>query len=208
MNVPLNRIGALVCIVDDDEVVRESLRLLIETQGIKAKAFGSCAEFLDDSAFKSCSCLILDVRLPGISGLQLQQRLQALPDMPPIIFISGHADVPTAVQAMRAGAIDFLQKPFPEQALLDRIEQALDITSQRRQQRVVQSTLAARFSQLTQREKEVLEHVIKGRANKQIAADLGISVKTVEQHRSKVMTKMRAGSLAELVQSVERLRRS
>ncbi len=198
--------GALVCVVDDEEVVRDSLCLLIETQGLQVKAFASCPAYLADPAAKQCCCLVLDVRLPGMSGIQLQQRLQEIGDVPPIIFISGHADVPTAVQAMRAGALDFLQKPFPEQALLDRIDQALDLYAQQRRRKMQHSILEARFSQLTAREREVLEGVLSGLSNKQIAEELSISVKTIEQHRSKVMEKMRATSLAELVQSVERLR--
>lgn len=197
---------ALVCVVDDDEVVRDSLRLLLETQGIATRAFPTCLALLDDPDACLCSCLILDVRLPGISGLQLQQRLQSMQEPPPIIFISGHADVPTAVQAMRAGALDFLQKPFHEQALLDRVEQALEISARRSRERVQHATLRARFDQLTSREREVMLGVVAGKANKAIAQDLGISIKTVEQHRAKVMEKMRATSLAELVQSVERLR--
>jgi two-component system response regulator TtrR len=208
MNASVDRSGMLVCIVDDDLAVRESLRLLIATQGVEVRAYERCVDFLDDPDRGRCACLVLDIRLPGgISGLQLQQRLQEKGDEPPIIFISGHADVPMAVQAMRAGAVDFLQKPFPEQALLDRIEQSLDLYNQRQRRRMQQSTLEARYSQLTAREKDVLECVLKGHANKQIADHLDISVKTVEQHRARVMEKMRAGSLAELVQAMERLRR-
>lgn len=207
MNALVERAGTLVCIVDDDFAVRESLRLLINTQGVDVRAYGSCLDFLNDPDSVRCACLILDVRLPGgMSGLQLQQRLQEKGNEPPIIFISGHADVPMAVQAMRAGAVDFLQKPFPEQALLDRIEQALDIYARRQRRRVQQSTLQARYAQLTAREKDVLECVLLGYVNKQVAESLAISVKTVEQHRARVMEKMRANSLAELVQAMERLR--
>jgi len=208
MSALVDRSGMLVCVVDDDHAVRESLRLLIETQGVEVRAYETCVAYLDDPDSVRCACLILDVRLPGgMSGLQLQQRLQEKGNEPPIVFISGHADVPMAVQAMRAGAVDFLQKPFPEQALLDRIEQALDMFGQRQRSRILQSTLQARYSQLTAREKDVLECVINGQANKQVADMLAISVKTVEQHRARVMEKMRANSLAELVQSIERLRR-
>lgn len=208
MSALVDRSGMLVCVVDDDHAVRESLRLLIETQGVEVRAYETCVDFLDDPDNLRCACLILDVRLPGgISGLQLQQRLQEKGNEPPIVFISGHADVPMAVQAMRAGAVDFLQKPFPEQALLDRIEQALNMFGERQRSRIQQSTLQARYSQLTAREKDVLECVLSGQANKQVADMLDISVKTVEQHRARVMEKMRANSLAELVQSMERLRR-
>lgn len=208
MNASVDRSGMLVCVVDDDQAVRESLRLLIATQGVEVRAYETCVDFLEDPDSVRCACLVLDVRLPGgMSGLQLQQRLQETGNEPPIVFISGHADVPMAVQAMRAGAIDFLQKPFPEQALLDRIEQALGMYSQLQRRRMQHSTLQARFSQLTSREKDVLECVVKGLANKQVADILAISVKTVEQHRARVMEKMRANSLAELVQAIERLRR-
>lgn len=203
----MDRGEALVCVVDDDEVVCESLRLLVETQGLAVRAYGNCLDYLQDPETLRCRCLILDVRLPGISGLQLQQRLLERGNMPPIIFISGHADVPVAVQAMRQGAIDFLQKPFPEQALLDRVEQALEMSLESERAKVRQSVLEARYALLTPRERDVLECVLAGLANKVIADQLGISVKTVEQHRAKVMEKMRAGSLAELVLSVERLRR-
>ena len=204
---PADRSALLVCVIDDDEVVRESIRLLIETQGLSVRDYGNCLDFLDDENARHCNCLVLDVRLPGISGLQLQERLLQRDEQPPIIFISGHADVPTAVNAMRAGAVDFLQKPFPEQILLDRIEHALDISLQQQRDRIKRSTLNARLAQLTDRERDVLGGMIAGRANKVIADDLSISVKTVEQHRAKVMEKMRAQSLAELVQSMEWLRR-
>jgi FixJ family two-component response regulator len=208
MNASVDRSGMLVCVVDDDHAVRESLRLLIETQGVEVRAYERCIDFLDDPDRGRCACLVLDVRLPGgMSGLQLQQRLQENGDEPPIVFISGHADVPMAVKAMRAGAVDFLQKPFPEQALLDRIEQALDMFGHRQRRRMQQSALVARYSQLTAREKDVLECILKGHVNKQIADILQISIKTVEQHRSRVMEKMRVNSLAELVQAIERLRR-
>lgn len=195
-----------VCVIDDDDVVRESLKLLIETQGVRVLSYASCPEFLDDPQAAACACLVLDVRLPGMSGIRLQERLLERGDVPPIIFVSGHADVPTAVQAMRAGALDFLQKPFPEQVLLDRVEQAIELFRRRQTERVRRSTLAARQAQLTSREREVLECLLAGKANKQIADALDISVKTVEQHRARVMEKMRASSLAELVQSIQWLR--
>lgn len=196
----------VVCVIDDDAVVRESLKLLIETQGARVLDYGSCAEFLDDPRALHCACLVLDVRLPGMSGIRLQERLREREEVPPIIFISGHADVPTAVQAMRSGALDFLQKPFPEQVLLDRVEQAVELYRQRQGARFRRSTLQARYAQLTARERDVLECMLAGRANKLIADELLISVKTVEQHRAKVMEKMRASSLAELVQSIQWLR--
>lgn len=202
----LERAAQLVCVIDDDDVVRESIRLLVETQGLTVRDYPNCMAFLDDEAARHCNCLILDLRLPGISGLQLQERLQEREDIPPIIFISGHADVPTAVNAMRAGAVDFLQKPFPEQLLLDRVEQSIEISSRQRRDRVRRATLNARLAQLTAREKDVLDGMVVGWANKVIADHLAISIKTVEQHRARVMEKMRAASLAELVQAIEWLR--
>lgn len=203
----IDRTNVLICVIDDDSVVRESLKLLIEMQGVAVRDYGNCMDFLNDPHAASCACLILDVRLPGISGLQLQDRLASRNEIPPIIFISGHADVPMAVNAMRAGALDFLQKPFPEQVLLDRIEQAIELSRHRRRDHIRHATISARMAQLTAREQDVLECMLAGKANKLIADDLSISVKTVEQHRARVMEKMRAGSLVELVQDVEWLRR-
>ncbi len=201
------RTSTVICVVDDDAVVRESLKLLIEMQGVTVLDYGNCQDFLADERAMDCACLVLDVRLPGISGLQLQERLRERTDVPPIIFISGHADVPTAVQAMRAGALDFLQKPFPEQILLDRIEQAIELAAEKRRNQLRRATLSARMALLTAREHDVLNCMLAGRSNKLIADELAISVKTVEQHRAKVMEKMRANSVAELVQAVEWLRR-
>jgi FixJ family two-component response regulator len=203
----ISRASTVICVVDDDAVVRESLKLLIEMQGVKVLDYGNCQDYLADEQALDCACLVLDVRLPGISGLQLQERLRERPDVPPIIFISGHADVPTAVQAMRAGALDFLQKPFPEQILLDRIEQAIELSAEKRRNQLRRATLSARMGLLTARERDVLDCMLAGRSNKLIADELAISVKTVEQHRAKVMEKMRANSVAELVQAVEWLRR-
>jgi len=205
--VETKRESTVICVVDDDAVVRESLKLLIEMQGVKVLDYGNCQDFLADQRAMDCACLVLDVRLPGISGLQLQERLRERTDVPPIIFISGHADVPTAVQAMRAGALDFLQKPFPEQILLDRIEQAIELAAEKRRNQLRRATLSARMALLTAREQDVLNCMLAGRSNKLIADELAISVKTVEQHRAKVMEKMRANSVAELVQAVEWLRR-
>jgi len=205
--VETKRESTVICVVDDDAVVRESLKLLIEMQGVTVLDYGNCQDFLADQRAMDCACLVLDVRLPGISGLQLQERLRERTDVPPIIFISGHADVPTAVQAMRAGALDFLQKPFPEQILLDRIEQAIELAAEKRRNQLRRATLSARMALLTAREQDVLNCMLAGRSNKLIADELAISVKTVEQHRAKVMEKMRANSVAELVQAVEWLRR-
>lgn len=193
----------LVCVVDDDEMVRLSVSMLIETLGVQARSYASCLQLIDDEAsLQLAGCLVLDVRMPGISGLEMQERLESLRVDAPIIFISGHGDVPMVVRAMRGGALDFLQKPFDEQLLLDRVQQAIEMSARRRRERVKRATVEARLATLTPREKDVLEGIIAGRPNKLIAEDLGISMKTVEQHRARIMEKMHAASLAELVRHV------
>lgn len=198
----------LVCVVDDDEMVRLSVSLLIETLGVQARSYASCLQLIDDEAsLKLAGCLVLDVRMPGIGGLEMQERLEVLRVDAPIIFISGHGDVPMVVRAMRAGALDFLQKPFDEQLLLDRVQQAIAISTRRRRERVKRATIEARLATLTPRERDALEGIIAGRQNKIIAENLGISMKTVEQHRARIMEKMHAASLAELVRNVTELQR-
>lgn len=203
MKNSVEKLGIHVAVVDDDAAVRTSLKLLIEYQSIAVRTYENCQLFLAEKDFLDCCCLVLDVRLPGISGLQLQQKLAERDYVPPIIFISGHADVPMAVQAMRAGAIDFLQKPFPEQILIDRINQSVEMFSETIRKRIQNATVEARFSLLSGRENEILQRICGGTTNKKIAIDLGISIKTVEQHRAKVMEKLRVKSLAELIQLVE-----
>lgn len=199
----------LVCVVDDDEMVRMSVCMLIETLGVQARSYANCLQLMEDeSSLKLAGCLVLDVRMPGISGLEMQERLESLRIDAPIIFISGHGDVPMVVRAMRGGALDFLQKPFDEQLLLDRVEQAIAISAKRRRERVKRATVEARLATLTPREKQVLEGIIAGRQNKVIAENLGISMKTVEQHRARIMEKMHAASLAELVRHVTELGRN
>lgn len=198
----------LVCVVDDDEMVRLSVGLLIETLGVQVRSYASCLQLIDDEAsLKLAGCLVLDVRMPGIGGLEMQERLEMLRVDAPIVFISGHGDVPMVVRAMRAGALDFLQKPFDEQLLLDRVQQAIAISARRRRERVKRATIEARLTTLTPRERDVLEGIVAGRQNKMIAEDLGISMKTVEQHRARIMEKMHAASLAELVRHVTELQR-
>jgi RNA polymerase sigma factor (sigma-70 family) len=198
----------LVCVVDDDDMVRESLCLLIATVGHAAKGYASARAFLGDDTVRDCDCLILDVRMPGISGIELQERLaREHPDIP-VIFISGHGDIPMAVRTMRLGALDFLQKPFAEQTLLDRVQEAVDRSTQQRRQHVERAALVARYDLLTERERDVLEALLSGAANKQIADQLGISSRTVEQHRASLMRKMRVASIAELVTAIGRLRNS
>lgn len=198
----------LVCIVDDDDMVRESICLLVRTVGMKAHGMASARDFLAAPHARECDCLVLDVRMPGLSGIELQKRLaQDLPDLP-VIFVSGHGDIPMAVQAMRDGAVDFLQKPFSEQALLDRIHCAVELSRSRRRKQLGRASTEARYALLTSREREVLDGILAGNQNKQIADALRISVRTVEQHRAHIMKKMRAGSVAELVAAVGALPRT
>lgn len=189
----------IVAIIDDDEAVRLSLKLLIETLGVDVRGYASARAFLDDPSHAAADCLVLDVRMPGMSGLELQVRLEGEDWLAPIIFISGHADVPTAVQAMRAGAVDFLQKPFSDQALLDRVQQALEEGLMLRRQASERGLLEVRLALLSPREREVMRRVVLGQMNKVIAEELNISVKTVEDHRASIMRKMRAKSVQELV---------
>lgn len=189
----------VVAVIDDDEAVRLSLKMLIETLAVDVRGYGSARAFLEDPAHAAADCLVLDVRMPGMSGLELQGRLEEEDWLAPIIFISGHADVPTAVQAMRAGAVDFLQKPFGDQTLLDRVQQALEQGLMLRRRASERGVLAARLALLSPREREVMQRVILGQMNKIIAEELKISVKTVEDHRASIMRKMRAKSVQELV---------
>lgn len=193
----------LVCVVDDDDAVRLATSLLIETLGLPVRSFASALEILaDDETLRRAHCLVLDVRMPGLSGMGLQERLVRLGHDLPIIFVSAHGDVPMVARAMRDGAFDFLQKPFNEQALLDRIQEAVQLAAAQRAARARLAEIQARIASLTTRESEVMAGMVAGRLNKQIAEDLGISMKTVEQHRSRVMEKLQVDSLAELVRLV------
>jgi len=194
--------SAEVFVVDDDEAVRDSLALLIRSVGLTVTTFSSATEFVEAYVPSERACLILDVRLPGMSGLELQQKLSEQGADLPIVFITGHGDVPMAVRAMRRGAVDFLQKPFSDQDLLDRVQQALAEQSARRQERESKATLARRVESLTPREQEVMQLVVEGHANKVIASRLGMSQRTVEVHRAHIMRKMEADSLAQLVRIV------
>jgi FixJ family two-component response regulator len=188
--------------VDDDEAVRGSLKLLLKTIGVPAQAYASAQEFLDTFDAQRPGCLVLDIRMPGMSGLELQEALNARGALLPIIFITGHGDVPMAVEAMQRGALDFLQKPFRDQDLLDRIHKALEKDRAGRELLGNRATIRARIAELTPREREVLALVTEGKANKVIAGDLGVSQRTVEIHRAHVMEKMGANSLAHLVRMV------
>jgi len=197
---------AIVFIVDDDASMRESLKNLIRSVGLRVELFASAQEFLQSKRPDVPCCLVLDVRLPGLSGLDLQRRMTEAGMEIPIIFITGHGDIPMSVRAMKAGAVEFLTKPFRDQDLLDAIQQALERDRQARDQRAALDELRDRFASLTSREREVMERVVAGLLNKQIGAELGTSETTVKIHRHQVMEKMGAGSLPELVRMADRLR--
>ena len=191
-----------VFVVDDDEAMRESLTWLIESVGLNVETFSSADEFLKSYYPGIPGCLLLDVRMPGMSGLELQAHLQSQQVAIPVIIITGHGDVPMAVRAMKSGAIDFIEKPFNDEQLLESIRNALSIDDTQRDEQAFKAEVASRLAQLTPRESEVMDMVTSGKSNKEIANTLGVSAKTVEAHRAKVMEKMEAGSLAELVRLV------
>ena len=195
----------VVFVIDDDASMRSAIKELIEAVGISCQTFESGQELLRAELPDVPSSLVLDVRLPGLSGLNLQRELSERGINMPIIFITGHGDIPMSVQAMKAGAVEFLTKPFREQDLLDAIEQGIERDRSARQQQNALRELRDRAETLTQREREVMQLVVTGLLNKQIAAELDISEKTVNVHRSQVMQKMRADSLAELVRMTEKL---
>lgn len=188
-----------VFVVDDDQAMRSSLQWLIESVGMKVQTFASAPEFLDAYYPGRAGVLLLDVRMPGMSGLELQQYLVRREIRLPVIIITGHGDVAMAVKAMKAGAADFIEKPFDDEELLNSIRNAMQHDEKRRALRAQRADIAARMAELTPREHEVMSMVTDGKSNKEIAAALGVSAKTVEVHRARVMDKMRADSLAELV---------
>jgi two-component system response regulator FixJ len=191
-----------VFVVDDDEAVRSSLRMLLKSVGRTVLDYPSASAYLDAYKFERAGCLLLDIRMPGMSGLELQDQLNARGAIVPVIFISGHADVPMAVEAVQHGAFDFLQKPFRDQDLIDRVQAAIQRDAANRKQLRELESVRRRLESLTAREREVLDLVTLGKANKVMAADLGVSQRTVEIHRARVMEKMEAHSLAQLVRMI------
>lgn len=196
---------AIVFIVDDDPSIREALMRLFGTVGLRAQAFKTAQEFLHTTRPDAPSCLVLDVRLPGLSGLDVQRELADTHLPIPIVFITAHGDIPMTVQALKAGAVEFLTKPFRDQQLLDAIQQAIDRDRIARHQRAELAELRQRYESLTPREREVMALVVTGLLNKQIAGKLGTSEATVKAHRAQLMQKMRAESVAQLVIVAERL---
>ena len=201
----MSETDAMVFVVDDDAPMRESLKNLLRSVGLQVEVFASAQEFLRSKRPELPSCLVLDVRLPGLSGLDLQRRTGDAGIDIPIVFITGHGDIPMSVHAMKAGAVEFLTKPFRDQDLLDAIQLALERDRKARDRRAALEELRSRFASLTSREREVMKRVVAGLLNKQIGAELGTSEATVKIHRHQVMEKMEAGSLPELVRMADRL---
>ncbi len=199
----MSRDEPLVYVVDDDEAIRDSLTLLLKAVGLASQTFSSAAEFLNHYDPEQHGCLVADIRMPGMSGLDLQDELNRGGAQIPLIFITGHGDVPMAVDAMKSGALDFIEKPFRDQDLLDRVQQALARDKERRIENLKTLAIRERLATLTPRETEVMECVVQGQANKVIAMDLGVSQRTVEIHRARVMEKMAVRSVAKLVRAVE-----
>jgi FixJ family two-component response regulator len=201
----MSEAGPVVFVVDDDPSVRRAIKRLVESVGLRVELFGSAQEFLGRERPDSPNCLVLDIRLPGMSGLDFQRELAEAGVHIPIVFITGHGDIPMTVRAMKAGAVEFLTKPFRDQDLLDAIQQGLERDRTRRAQEAEVAKLRERFASLTPGERKVLPLVVSGRPNKQIAAEIGTSEATVKVHRSQLMRKMAADSLPELVRMSEKM---
>jgi FixJ family two-component response regulator len=196
----------IVFVVDDDLSVREALSSLIRSVGLRVETFASAQDFLRHQRPDATACLVLDVRMPGLSGLDLQRELAHAGERIPIIFITGHGDIPMSVRAMKAGAVEFLPKPFRDEDLLDAIREALERDQVARQQRAELAEIQDKYDTLTSREREVIVLIVKGMLNKQVAAELGITEITIKVHRRHILQKMRAKSLPALVRMVEKLR--
>lgn len=191
-----------VFIVDDDQEVREAIELLMGSVGLSAASYCSAQDYLDQFDPERSGCLVLDIRMKGMSGLDLQQRLTQMPVHPPVIIVTGHGDVPMAVRAVKAGAVDFIEKPFNDQVLLDAVHRAFEQDANNRGQASRLADIQERLGRLTPREREIMDQVVAGKRNKVIAADLGISQSTVEAHRARVMEKTEAHSLSELMRMI------
>ena len=191
--------NSTVYIVDDDQAIRHAMELLMRSVGLDYEIFHSGDEFLSSYTNERAGCLVLDIRMPGLGGLELQEKLNELGSTLPIIFITGHGDVPMAVEAMQKGAVDFIQKPFRDQELLDQISEAVKTDQARRSERDQKTEVLDHVGKLTKREREVMDLVVTGKPNKVIAYELGVSQRTVEIHRARVMEKMEASALADLV---------
>jgi len=202
----LNGSPAVVHVVDDDSSLRTAVTRLLRAAGYEVRAYSSAGEFLMCERDEGPACVILDVRMPGPSGLELHQALEARDDALPVVFLTGHGDIPMSVRAMRAGAVDFLTKPVKRDALLSAVRAALAQHEERRAGREREQHVRTRFETLTSREREVFGHVVAGMLNKQIAAELGCSIRTVKIHRARTMAKMQVDSLADLVRAAEMLR--
>ena len=195
----------IVFIVDDDKAVQQSLSMLVETVGLNAQTYSRAEDFLDAYDPAQAGCLLLDVRMPGMSGLELQSKLAAEGINIPIIIVTGHSDVPMAVEAVKAGAIDFIEKPFRDQVLLDDIQKALEQDALDRREQTERADIEAKKALLTPREREVMELLVVGKSNKVIAYELGISQKTVDFHRAHIIEKMQVGSVVELVRLTQKV---
>jgi two-component system, LuxR family, response regulator FixJ len=204
----MKELAPTVFIVDDDDGVRASIRVLLKSVGIASTPIASAQNFLASYEVSQPGCLVLDIRMPGMSGLDLQQQLNMRGAAIPVIFVTGHADIPMAVEAMQHGAFDFLQKPFRDQDLIDRVQRALIKDQENRQALKESERIRARLQSLTPREREVLDMITRGKLNKVIAAELGLSQRTVEIHRAHVMEKMAAPSIAQLVRMMMDLEHS